>query len=173
GQRSYSMRIWLDPDQLASRNLTAVDVVNAIRNQNVQVAAGQVGQEPVPRGQELQLTMSTLGRLETERQFGDIILKTAPANQQGQQGQGSQQPNNPFEPPGPPPGAVATSPVVYVRDVAQIELAAQNYDISSRLDGQPAAGMGVFLLPGSNALDVADAVKARLEELKDSFPPGL
>src|SRR5579871_2472148 len=152
GQRSYSMRIWVDPDKLATRNLTAVDVVNAIRNQNVQVAAGQVGQEPVPAGQEFQLTMSTLGRLTTERQFSDIILKT---------GQGNLDPSNP------------ASQVVRVRDVARVELAAQNYDQSTRLDGQPAAGMGIFPLPGSNALDVADAVKRRMEELKTRFPDGL
>src|SRR5207302_695505 len=77
GQRSYAMRIWLDPYKMTARNLTTTDVVNAIRSQNVQVAAGQVGQEPVPAGQELQLTMSTLGRLETEKQFGDIVIKTA------------------------------------------------------------------------------------------------
>jgi multidrug efflux pump len=107
--------------------------------------------------------MSTLGQLETEQQFADIILKTGRETPQ----------------PGTLPAAAdqssptATSPVVRVRDVARVELAAQNYDISSRLDGQPAAGMGVFLLPGANALDVADAVKRRLEELKGSFPPGL
>jgi multidrug efflux pump len=152
GQRSYAMRIWLDPDELAARDITAVDVVNAVRSQNVQVAAGQVGQEPVPPGQALQLTMRTLGRLENEEQFADIVVKT---------GQGNPQQGNP------------SPQVVRVRDVARVELAAQNYDISSRLDGQPAAGMGVFLLPGSNALDVADAVKRRMEELKSGFPQGL
>src|SRR5262249_30267537 len=138
GQRSCAMRIWLDPDKLAGRDLTAVDVVNALRSQNVQVAAGQVGQEPVPPGQQVQPTMSTLGRLETEQQFGDIVLKAGA---------------------GPAGETTPSSPVVRLRDVARIELAAQNYDITSRLDGRPAAGMGVFLLPGANALDVADAVK--------------
>jgi multidrug efflux pump len=155
GQLSYSMRLWLDPEKLAARDLTAVDVVNALKAQNVQVAAGQVGQEPAPPGQPFQLTMTTLGRLETPEQFANIILKTEPGTAPG----------------GTSP--TATSPVVRVRDVAKVELAAQNYDISSRLDGQPAAGMGVFLLPGANALDVADAVKRRLEELKADFPPGL
>src|SRR5262249_11714807 len=89
GQRSYAMRIWLDPDQLATRNLTAVDVVNSVRAQNVQVAAGQIGQEPIPPGQEFQLTLSTLGRLQTARQFGNIIIKagagTSPTQSSPQQ----------------------------------------------------------------------------------------
>jgi len=152
GQRNYAMRIWLDPDKLATRNLTAVDVVEAIRSQNVQIAAGQIGQEPIPSGQQFQLPMSALGRLESVEQFGNIIIKT---------GQG-----NPLQ--GSP-----SAQVVRVRDVARIELAAQNYDISSRLDGQPSAGMGIFPLPGSNALDVANAIKKKMEELKTSFPPGL
>jgi multidrug efflux pump len=152
GQRDYSMRIWLDPDKAASRNLTAVDVVNAIRNQNVQVAAGQVGQEPVPAGQDFQLTMTTLGRLDTEKQFGDIVLKTA----QGDAQQGS-----------------PSTQVVHVRDVARIELGAQNYDQICRLDGKPSTGLAVFQLPGSNALDVANAVKRKMKELKKSFPAGL
>jgi multidrug efflux pump len=152
GERDYAMRIWVDPDRLATRNLTAVDVVNAIRSQNVQVAAGQVGQEPVPKGQLFQYPMSALGRLQTVRQFGDIVVKT---------GQG---------PPGQP---TPSSQVVHVRDVARIELAAQNYDISSRLDGQPSAGLAIFPLPGSNALDVANRVKARMRELRAQFPPGV
>ena len=80
GQRDYSMRLWLDPYKLATRGLTASDVITAIQNQNVQVAAGAVGQQPVPAGQPFQLTMSALGRLDTERQFGDIILKTGAPN---------------------------------------------------------------------------------------------
>jgi multidrug efflux pump len=152
GERDYAMRIWLDPDKLATRNLTAVDVVNAVQSQNVQVAAGQVGQEPVPRDQQFQLPMSALGRLETEKQFGSIILKA------GRPGQILNDPS---------------SPVVHVRDVARIELAAQNYDISSKLDGRPSAGIAIFPLPGSNALDVADRVKARMKELGSQFPKGL
>src|SRR4029077_13319907 len=80
GQRDYSMRLWLDPYKLATRGLTALDVIGAIQNQNVQVAAGTVGQQPVPAGQPFQFTMSALGRLDTERQFGDIILKTGAPN---------------------------------------------------------------------------------------------
>jgi multidrug efflux pump len=169
GQRDYAMRIWLDPDKLATRSLTAVDVVNSIQSQNVQVAAGQVGQEPVPPGQQLQLPMSALGRLETVKQFGNIIVKAGgrPAGQQGTtaaQGSAAQ---------GTTPQPNPSTPVVRVRDVADIELAAQNYDISSRLDGQPSAGLAVFPLPGSNALDVATRVKQRMKELSRDFPEGL
>jgi multidrug efflux pump len=159
GQRSYSMRLWVDPYRLATRGITAVDVVNAIQHQNVQVAAGQVGQQPVPPGQQLQLPMSALGRLETEKQFGDIILKTVPP------GTTASQPA--------PQGDITSSPVVRVRDVADVEMGAQSYDQSSRLDGQPSAGVGVFLLPGANALNVAGAIKKRMEELRADFPAGL
>ena len=148
GQRDYSMRLWLDPYKLATRNLTATDVVTAIQNQNVEVAAGQIGQPPVPAGQQLQLTMSALGRLDTVKQFGGIILKT-----------GTQ--DNP------------TNAVVYLRDVGQIELGAQQYDQISTLDGQPSAGLAIFLLPGANALNVAEAAKTKLQELQSRFPPGL
>src|SRR5579862_7580143 len=152
GQRDYSMRLWLDPYKLATRGLTASDVIGAIQNQNVQVAAGTVGQQPVPAGQPFQLTMSALGRLDTERQFGDIILKTGvPGSSSG----------------GP------SSPVVYVRDVARVELGAQNYDITNTGDGQPSTSMAMFLLPGANALEVADNIKKRMKELKSRFPPGL
>jgi multidrug efflux pump len=165
GQRSYSMRIWVDPDRLATRDLTAVDVVDAIKNQNVQVAAGQVGQQPVPPGQQLQLPMSALGRLETTKQFGNIILKTGPPGQRSGAAANTGQPNQ--------TGDISSSPVVRVRDVADIEMGAQSYDQSSRLDGQPSAGVGIFLLPGANALNVAGAIKARMEELKVDFPEGL
>jgi multidrug efflux pump len=155
GQRDYSMRLWLDPYKLATRGLTALDVISAVQNQNVQVAAGTVGQQPVPAGQPFQLTMSALGRLDTERQFSDIILKTdAPNASQGDSG-------------GP------SSPVVYVRDVARVELGAQTYDQTATADGQPSTNMAVFLLPGANALAVADAIKQRMKELKSRFPPGL
>jgi multidrug efflux pump len=151
GERDYSMRLWLDPYRLATRGLTASDVINAIQSQNVQVAAGTVGQQPVPKGQPFQLTMSALGRLDTERQFGNIILKTgAPSSSGG-----------------------LSSPVVYVRDVARVELGAQNYDITNTGDGQPSTSMAMFLLPGANALAVADAIKQRMKELKSRFPPGL
>jgi multidrug efflux pump len=144
GQRDYSMRVWLDPDRLQSRNLTVNDVLRVLREQNVQVAAGQVGQPPVPTGQDFQLTLSTLGRLETPDQFGEIILKTGPDGE-----------------------------VTYLRDVARVELGARNQDTAGRLDGRPSPALIVFLLPGANALDTADGIKARLRELEARFPRGL
>jgi multidrug efflux pump len=144
GSRDYSMRIWLDPEKLAARNMTAGDVVRAIREQNLQVAAGTIGQPPVPSGQDFQLTISTQGRLLDEQQFAEIIIK------QGSQGQ-----------------------VTRVRDVARVELAARDYSISSRLSGKPAAALVIWQLPGSNAIETSDAVRAKLEELKKYFPPGV
>jgi multidrug efflux pump len=159
GERDYSMRLWLDPYKMATRGLTATDVINAIQGQNVQVAAGTIGQQPVPAGQPFQLTMSALGRLDTERQFGDIILKTGAAN--GPQSNAASSSGGP------------SSPVVYVRDVARVELGAQTYDQTATANGQPSTNMAVFLLPGANALGVADAIKQRMKELKSRFPPGL
>src|SRR3989454_6193088 len=144
GARDYSMRIWLDPEKLASRNMTASDVVRAIREQNLPVAAGTTGQPPVPAGQDFQLTISTQGRLLDEQQFGDIIIK------QGPQGQ-----------------------VTRARDVARVELAARDYSIASQLNGKPAAALVVFQLPGSNAIETSDRVRAKMEELKANFPQGL
>src|SRR6266436_1824773 len=144
GQQDYSMRVWLDPDKLQSRNLTADDVIRVLREQNVQVAAGQIGQAPVPKGQDFQYTMSTLGRLVEAEQFADIILKT------GNDGE-----------------------VTYLKDVARTELGARSQDTLFRLDGQPSAGIRIYQLPGSNALDTANGVKARLRELATRFPKGL
>src|SRR5882724_4775506 len=144
GARDYYMRIWLDPEKLASRNMTACDFVRAIREQNLQVDAGTTGQSPVPSGQDFQFTISTQGRLLDEQQFGDIIIK------QGAQGQ-----------------------VTRIRDVARVELAARDYSVSSQLSGKPAAALVIFQLPGSNAIDTSDAVRAKLAELKKSFPPGV
>ena len=144
GARDYSMRVWLDPEKLASRNMTAGDVVRAIREQNLQVAAGTIGQPPAPAGQDFQLTISTQGRLLDEGQFGEIIIK------QGAQGQ-----------------------VTRVRDVARVELAARDYSIASQLSGKPAAALVIFQLPGSNAIETSDAVRAKLAELKKNFPPGV
>jgi multidrug efflux pump subunit AcrB len=152
GQRDYSMRIWLDPQEMATRNLTTTDVVNAVKSQNVQVAAGQIGQQPVPQGQQFQLTMSTLGRLLEENQFADIIVKT----NQGDPEQGR-----------------ASAQVVRLKDIGRVELGAQQYDQICRLDGQPSVGLAVFQLPGSNALQVADQIKAKMEELKQHFPEGV
>jgi multidrug efflux pump len=144
GGQDYSMRVWLDPHKLQSRNLTAGDVIGVLREQNVQVAAGQIGQPPVPRGQDFQYTMSTLGRLVEAEQFADIILKT------GTDGE-----------------------VTYLKDVARTELGAKSQDQSLTMDGKPSVGQAIFQLPGSNALDVADRVKARMRELEKRFPVGL
>ncbi len=144
GQQDYSMRIWLDPDKLASRNLTVGDVIRVLREQNVQVAAGQVGQPPVPRGQDFQYTLSTLGRLKTPEEFADIILKT---DLDGQ--------------------------ITYLRDVSRTELGARSEDLMARLDRRPSSGLAVYLLPGANALDTADRIKARMRDLETRFPAGL
>jgi multidrug efflux pump len=144
GQQDYSMRVWLDPEKLQARNLTSNDVIKALQEQNVQVAAGQIGQPPVTTAQDFQYTMSTLGRLRNPEQFGAIILKT------GQAGQ-----------------------VTYLRDIARIELGAKSEDQYCTLDGGPSVGVAVFQLPGSNALATADGVRAKMEELKKRFPAGL
>src|SRR5260370_34709026 len=142
------MRLWLDPYTLATRGLTASDVINAIQNQNVQVAAGTVGQQPVPAGQPFQLTLSALGRLDTERQFGDIILKTGAPN--GSQGDLAG------------PSAGPSSPVVYVRDVARVELVAQNYDITNTGDGQPSTSMPVLILSHAAPHAVVEDIEMRI-----------
>ncbi|HEV3162597.1 MAG TPA: efflux RND transporter permease subunit [Isosphaeraceae bacterium] len=144
GQQDYSMRVWLDPDKLQSRNLTAGDVIRVLREQNVQVAAGRIGQPPVPNGQDFQYTMSTLGRLVEAEQFADIILNT------GSNGE-----------------------VTYLKDVSRTDLGARSQDTLCRLDGVPSAGLAVFLLPGSNALDTADGIKAKMREQEARFPKGL
>jgi multidrug efflux pump len=144
GQRDYSMRLWLDPDKMAVYNLTATDVVSAIQQQNAQVAAGQIGQPPVPPGQVFQFTMTTLGRLADPEQFADMILKTDTSGR-----------------------------VLRMRDVSRIELGAQDYDQSCTLDGRPSVALSIYQLPGSNALDVAKRVKSKMRELKRSFPDDL
>ena len=144
GQRDYSMRIWLDPGKMSFRNLTATDVSTAIAQQNIQVAAGQIGQPPVPNGQVFQYTMTTLGRLEDAEQFSNIILKTDTDGR-----------------------------IVRLRDVARIELGAQGYDQTCTLDGQPSVALSIYQRPGSNALKTADLVKAKMDELKKRFPEGI
>jgi len=144
GQRNYSMRVWLDPGKMAFRGLTATDVSTAIEQQNTQVAAGQIGQPPVPTGQVFQYTMSTLGRLQDPEQFKDIILKTD-----------------------------SDGRIVRLGDVARIELGAQAYDQSCTLDGKPSVAMSIYQRPGSNALETARVVRAKMDELKARFPQGL
>jgi len=140
----YSMRIWLDPRQLKSRGLTTGEVLGAIQEQNVQVAAGQIGQPPAPAGQSFQLAVNVLGRLTDVEQFEEIIVKT---------GEGGR--------------------ITRLRDVARIELGGKTYDVTSRLSGSPSASLLVYQLPGSNALDVAQQVRAAMEDMSAYFPQGL
>jgi hydrophobe/amphiphile efflux-1 (HAE1) family protein len=183
GQRDYSLRAWLDPDKLAALNLSAADVVTAISQQNLEVAAGQIGQQPVPQGQQFQLTINTLGRLTTPEQFGDIILKAAQGNPLVQPsptgttspglstGQGGMTgPGGTSSQGGVVPQAVG---VVRLRDVAQVELGSQQYGQSCTLDGQPSVALSIYQLPGSNALATATGVYAKMKELKTRFPDGL
>ncbi len=145
GQRDYSMRIWLDPDKLAGRNLTSADAVHAIEQQNAQVAAGQIGQPPQPAGQMFQYTINTMGRLQDPSQFSDIIIKTDPDGR-----------------------------TVRLRDVTtRVELGAVGYDQVCTLDGRPSVGLAIYQLPGSNALQTGDRVKAKMAELKHRFPDGV
>jgi multidrug efflux pump len=144
GQQDYSMRVWLDPDKLQSRNLTVGYVIKVLREQNVQVAAGQLGQPPVPRGQDFQYTLSTLGRLVEADQFANIILKTD-----------------------------SNGEITYLKDVSRTVLGARSEDLMARLDRRPSSGLAVYLLPGANALDTADRIKARMRELEARFPAGL
>ncbi|OKB68298.1 multidrug efflux RND transporter permease subunit [Serratia marcescens] len=143
GAGEYSMRLWLDPDLIAARGLTAGDVVTAVREQNVQVAAGSVGQAPDANAAFL-VTVNTLGRLTDEKQFGDIIIRT------GDDGQ-----------------------VTRLRDVARIEMGADAYTLRSLLDGEPAVALQIIQSPGANALDVAQAVRTTVKRLEGNFPAGL
>ncbi len=144
GARDYSMRVWLDPTQLAARNMTASDVVNALREQNVQVAAGRIGQPPAPAGLDFQYTINTLGRLLDPEQFAQIVVKT------GEQGQ-----------------------ITRLADVGRVELGAKSYDVSSYLDGQPSVTLALFQLPGANALDTAQSIRAEMDRLAARFPQGM
>ena len=144
GQRDYSMRFWLDPEKMAYRGLSTADVVAAIEQQNTQVAAGQIGQPPIANGQVFQFTMSTMGRLVDVEQFGEIILK-----------------------------ADAEGRFVRLRDVGNLELGALVYNQLCTLDGHPSVALSVYQLPGSNALDVASNVRAKMAELRERFPKGI
>jgi HAE1 family hydrophobic/amphiphilic exporter-1 len=148
GIGQYSMRIWLNPQQLLARSLTPNDVINAIRQQSQEVAAGQVGTPPASPGQDFQLTVNVPGALNDVAQFEDIIVKSDQA-------------------------AGGSRAITRVRDVARVELGAQTYSQTFTMDGKPAAGMAIFQLPEANALDVAEAVQAKMRELARQFPPGL
>jgi multidrug efflux pump len=144
GAREYSMRVWLDPDKMWSRQLTTDDVVKAIQAQNVQVAAGRLGSEPAPAGTELELSVNTEGRLITPEQFSQILIK------HGDRGE-----------------------LVYLGDVARVELGARDYSVASYLDGKPSQALVIYLTPGANAVATAHRVSHSMEELAKRFPKGL
>ncbi|MFO0805595.1 MAG: multidrug efflux RND transporter permease subunit [Gemmataceae bacterium] len=161
GQLDYSMRVWLDPDKVAARNLTASDIVNALKAQNVQVAAGSLGRPPVPTGQAFLYTLTAQGRLITTDQFKDIIVNISDK------------------------GAVTRLKDVVSderevvddtgakRKLGNVQLGAKNEDTGCTLDGKPSVGVPVYQLPGSNALETAERIKKRMEELKKDFPAGV
>lgn len=142
--KDYSMRLWLNPNKLQYNSLTTNDVVSALKSQNVQVAAGRIGQEPAPNGQTLDVPVNTLGRLTQVEQFADIIVKT------GQDGS-----------------------IVRMKDIGRVELGAKSYDTRSYYNKLPAVTLIVYQTPGSNALDVADEVHRLMDELKADFPKGV
>src|SRR6266480_2480965 len=144
GAGQYSMRIWLDPNKLYARSLTTEDVVNALKGQNQQVTAGQLGMPPAPNTQAFQYTLDIAGRFDDVSQFENIVVKTESNGQ-----------------------------MVYVRDVGRVELGAQTYSQVFTLNGKPSAGIGIFQTLEANALDVAGGVAAKMKELAKSFPPGL
>ena len=144
GQQDYSMRAWLDPEKMASRNLTAGDVVNALKEQNIQVAAGRVGQPPAPKGIDFQYTLTTLGRLTEPSEFGQIIVKTGSSGQPTRLG-----------------------------EIARLELGAKNEDTLCTLDGKPSVGMAIYQMPGSNALETAKRIRKKVAELETRFFDGM
>ncbi len=144
GGQDFTMRIWLDPEKLAAHNLTAGDVTRALREQNLQIAGGSLGQPPVPSGHAFQYTLVAQGRLLTEQEFEDVVVKT------GEEGE-----------------------VTRVRDVARVELGARDYSTKTYMDGFNAVSVRVFQLPGSNAIETADEVYRVLREMSRSFPPGV
>ena len=144
GQRDYAMRVWVDPEKLAGRNLTAADVVRALREQNTPIAAGQIGQPPIGEDQPIQVTLSALGRLTTVEEFEQVVVKVGPDRQ-----------------------------VVKVRDVARVELGAKSSDVANKFDKKPTIGLAIFLLSDANALEVAAGVKETMARLEKEFPPGM
>jgi HAE1 family hydrophobic/amphiphilic exporter-1 len=144
GAEDYSMRVWLDPRKLKARNLTTEDVLAAIAEQNVQVAAGRIGEPPAPEGTAFQLVVNTQGRLREAEQFADLILKT---DQRGR--------------------------ITRIKDVASVELGAKNYNRASSFNGQPCSTLSIYQLPGANALELAQSVRDKMDELAGRFPEGL
>jgi hydrophobic/amphiphilic exporter-1 (mainly G- bacteria), HAE1 family len=146
GAGQYAMRIWMNPDLLQARSLTPQDVISAVQQQSQEVAAGQVGAPPAPKGQDFQYTLNLKGRLDDPAEFENIVVKVDGTN---------------------------GGRVTRIRDIGRVELGAQTYSESFNLDSRPAAGIGISLLPNANAIAVADKVKAKMEELAKSFPAGL
>jgi len=144
GMGDYSLRVWLDPNKTASRNLTATDVVTAIREQNRQVAAGALGAQPAPSDTSFQLSVNTQGRLVTEEEFENIVIR-----------------------------AGANGEITRLRDIARVELGSSQYALRSLIDNQPAVAIPIFQRPGSNAIDISNDVRAKMAELKKSFPAGM
>ncbi|SMF96746.1 hydrophobic/amphiphilic exporter-1, HAE1 family [Methylomagnum ishizawai] len=144
GAGQYAMRVWVKPDQLAKLNITIPEIISAIQAQNTVNPAGKIGGEPVPKGQEFTYAVRAQGRLETEEQFGNIVLRADPSGS-----------------------------IVRIKDVGRIELGAQSYDIVGRLNGKPAALVALYQLPGSNAIEAAEGAKKTMEELKTRFPEDL
>ncbi|TAE60686.1 MAG: efflux RND transporter permease subunit [Nostocales cyanobacterium] len=144
GERRYAMRLWLDPNKLATRKLTTSDVVNALNEQNLQVGLGQIGQEPAPKGQMYQIDLRAISRLTKPEEFEDLVIKTAD--------DGS---------------------LIKLRDIGRAELGAQNYSSFLRFKAQDGVGIGIFPTPGSNVLTVSRAVKKEMARLAQSFPPGV
>ncbi|HIK03271.1 MAG TPA: efflux RND transporter permease subunit [Trichormus sp. M33_DOE_039] len=144
GERRYAMRLWLDPNRLASRNLTAQDVIDALDEQNIQIGAGQIGQPPVPADQMYQIDLTAVSRLTEVSEFENIVLKTG-----------------------------ADGSLITFRDIGRAELGAENYNSFLRFRGKEGIGIGIFPVPGSNALEVAKAVRLEMKRLEKSFPPGM
>ncbi|MBV8771461.1 MAG: efflux RND transporter permease subunit [Deltaproteobacteria bacterium] len=159
GAGPYSMRIWLDPVKLKAFDLTVLDVQRAVENQNIEVAAGQLGGPPVPSNQVFQFTVNTLGRLSDAEQFEDIIVKSAPPASGRQQNA--------------PSTVEQTAAIVRIRDIAQVELSQQSFTTFSGLSGRKAAQLNVYTLPGANALRVAKSVRQLMAQMSLKFPPGL
>ncbi len=144
GERKYAMRLWLDPDALAARNLGPQDVADALEEQNIQVGAGSIGKQPTQDNQRFEFTLRASGRLKSAEEFSNLIVAT------GENGN-----------------------LIRLQDIGRAELGAENYNTSAKFKGKPAVGMGVFQLPGSNALQVGGAIKEAVAELAKNFPPGM
>ena len=145
GERRYSMRVWLDPDRLANLGITALDITNAISSQNIQVAAGKIGQSPAPEGTAFEVQVNALGRLTDPAQFGEIVVRAGT-------------------------GSEAT---LRLKDVARIELGAQQYGSSAHLNEKPSVFLGIFQSPNSNALEMSRQIRAKMDELSKRFPKGV